>query len=366
MGVGPARKTGRAWIWEQRRGMPDIILFPFTLLAGLYGIFVRLRILFYEKEALTKRRVSSHLISIGNLTVGGTGKTPFTIFLAERLKEKGCSVGIVSRGYKGSHQGAPLLVTDGKEILSDVSSVGDEAYLMANRLVGVPVVVSKDRFNGCRFLLAHFKIDRILLDDGFQYLSLHRDLNLLLIDALNPYGNSLLLPRGPLREPISAIRRADLVVLTRIEDPSYTCEWIDKIRESGQPCLRSRFVATDLVSINTGETYPLSDLVNQSVLAFCGIGNPSSFIGLLNSLGAHLKEAMIFEDHFPYRPADIVRIKERKDALGIRWTVTTEKDAVKVKGLLPKDFHLWAVRISVQFWDADEQWEPLVLMRGNG
>ncbi len=366
MGVGPTRKKGRAWIWEQPCGMPDIILFPFTLLAGLYGLLVRLRILLYEKGTRTKRRVSCPLISIGNLTVGGTGKTPFTLFLAERLKEKGCTVGIVSRGYKGSHQGAPLLVTDGKEVLSDVFSAGDEACLMANRLVGVPVVVSKDRFDGCRFLLSHFTIDMIILDDGFQCLSLYRDRNLLLIDALDPCGNGLLLPRGPLREPLSAIRRADLVVFTRVEDPSYTCEWLDKIQEFRQPCLKSRFVATDLVSINSGEICPLSDLMHQPVLSFCGIGNPASFISLLSGLGAHLKETLIFEDHFPYRPSDMVRIKERKESLGVKWTVTTEKDAVKIKQLLPKDFNLWAVRISVQFWDASERWESLLLARGNG
>lgn len=357
-------------IWNKGRGISDLFLFPFTLLASIYGLSCRLRIFLYEKGLLPQKRAGCYVISVGNLTVGGTGKTPFTIYLAEKWKEKGHAVGIVSRGYKGNYRGPVVLVSDGTAILEKVSSVGDEPYLMAERLKGIPIVVSADRFKGCQWLIENFKVDVILLDDGFQHLRLHRDLNLLLVDATHPFGNGCLLPRGSLREPVSEVRRADLVIFTRSENGSDATEWISEIERFGRPCLRSTFQPTRLIQLNTRSVRPLTDLKDQPVLSFCGIGNPDSFLHLLTLLGADVKGHLIFKDHHPYQESDWVNIKKRAAELNARWVVTTEKDAVKVKDfhmqcptLLPADFEIWVLRVEVAFWEGAEKWESLLFQK---
>ena len=350
-------------VWNKGRGLSDLVLFPFTLLASIYGLSCRIRIFLYEKGVFQRKRAGCYVVSIGNLTVGGTGKTPFTIYLAEKWREKGYKIGIVSRGYKGSYKGPVVLVSDGESILEKVSSVGDEPYLMAERLKGIPIVVSADRFKGCQRLIERFRVDIILLDDGFQHLRLHRDLNLLLVDATNPFGNGCLLPRGSLREPVSEVRRADLVIFTRSENGSDATEWISEIERFGRPCLRSRFQPTGLIELHTGSHRPATDLRDRPVFALCGIGNPDSFLHLLSALGAEIKDQLIFGDHYAYQESDWMRIKEMAEAAAVKWIVTTEKDAVKIKDFLPADFEVWVLRVEVAFWEEAEKWESLLFQK---
>ena len=256
-----------------------------------------------------------------------------------------------------------VLVSVGEKILEKVSSVGDEPYLMAERLKGIPIVVSADRFKGCQWLVERFRVDIILLDDGFQHLRLHRDLNLLLVDATNPFGNGALLPRGSLREPVSEVRRADLVIFTRSENGSDAMEWISEIERFGRPCLRSRFQPTGLIQLHTGLFRPVADLKGRPVVALCGIGNPASFFHLLNTLGAEVKEQLIFKDHHRYQELDWTKIKKKVEEAGVKWVVTTEKDAVKIKDFLPADFEVWVVRVEVAFWEGAEKWESLLFQK---
>lgn len=350
-------------VWSKGGGISDFILFPFSLLASIYGLSCRLRIFLYEKGVFPRKRAGCYVVSVGNLTVGGTGKTPFTIYLAEKWKERGYTIGIVSRGYKGNYKGPVVLVSDGTAILEKVSSVGDEPTLMAERLKGIPIVVSADRFKGCEWLIENFKVDVVLLDDGFQHLRLHRDLNLLLVDATHPFGNGCLLPRGALREPVSEVRRADLVIFTRAENGSDATEWISEIERFGRPCLRSTFRPTRLIQLNTGSVRPLADLKGRPVLSFCGIGNPDSFLQLLTSLGADVKAQLTFKDHHSYDDADWAGIRKKAAELMVGCVVTTEKDAVKVKAFLPADFEVWVVRVEVAFWEGAEKWESLLFQQ---
>jgi tetraacyldisaccharide 4'-kinase len=350
-------------IWNKGRGASEFILFPFTLLAFIYHLSCRLRIFLYDKGVLPRKRAGCYVVSVGNLTVGGTGKTPVTIYLAEKWKEKGYAVGIVSRGYGGNYKEPVVLVSDGTTLLEKVSKVGDEPYLMAERLKGVPIVVSVDRFKGCQRLIEQFKVDVILLDDGFQHLRLHRDLNLLLVDATNPFGNGFLLPRGSLREPVSEVRRADLVIFTRSENGSDASEWIAEIERLGRPCVRSTFRPTGLTELHSGVPRPLSDLKGQPVLCFCGIGNPDSFLHLLGLLGAEIKEQVIFGDHHPYQKSDWIDIKKKVAEREVKCVVTTEKDAVKIKEFLPADFEVWVLRVEVFFWEEAEKWESLLFQK---
>ncbi|HEY5600096.1 MAG TPA: tetraacyldisaccharide 4'-kinase, partial [Candidatus Manganitrophaceae bacterium] len=221
--------------------------------------------------------------------------------------------------------------------------------------------VSADRFKGARWLLDHFKIDVILLDDGFQHLRLHRDFNVLLIDAMNPIGNGYLLPRGALREPLTEVRRADVVVFTRYENGSDRAEWINEIERFGRPCLRSAFRPSALIHLGTGSVHPPSALAEGTVLSFCGIGNPDSFARLLDGLGARVEERICFGDHYAYQFSDFEKIRERAKGIGAKWVVTTEKDAVKIKSWIPPDFDVWALQVEVVFWDDPQKWESLLL-----
>lgn len=348
------------WVWNKGRGASETILFPFTILASLYGLSCRLRILLYEKGMLPRKKVDCLVVSIGNLTVGGTGKTPFTIFLAKKWQERGYTVGIVSRGYRGTYKGPLRLVSDGQEILERPETAGDEPYLMAQRLKGIPILVSSDRYKGCQWLLERFHLDVILLDDGFQHIRLHRDLNILLVDATNPFGNGALLPRGALREPLSEVRRADVVIFTRSEDQADASEWIGEIERFGRPCVRTSFQPSRLIDVRNGTALPTGTLVKEPVLSFCGIGNPDSFAMLLKRLGVDLREQVVFRDHHSYQPSDLEKIRKKADQLGAKWVVTTEKDAVKIKELLPKDFVVWALRVDIIFWEDPAKWESLL------
>jgi tetraacyldisaccharide 4'-kinase len=309
---------------------------------------------------LPRKKVDCLVVSIGNLTVGGTGKTPFTIFLAKKWQERGYAVGIVSRGYRRTYKGPLRLVTDGQEILEKPETAGDEPYLMAQRLKGIPILVSSDRYKGCQWLLDRFNLNVILLDDGFQHIRLHRDLNILLVDATNPFGNGALLPRGVLREPLSEVRRADVVIFTRSEDEADASEWISEIERFGRPCIRTTFQPTRLIHLGNGTTLSPGILMKEPVLGFCGIGNPDSFAMLLKRLGVDLREQMVFRDHHSYQLSDLEKIRKKAEHLGVKWVITTEKDAVKIKELLPKDFEVWALRVDINFWEDPVKWESLL------
>lgn len=327
----------------------DVALLPLTLLAWLYAALVCARASLYRVNILKTRRVGCRVVSIGNLTVGGTGKTPITIFFAEHYRRQGQSVGIVSRGYGRRDTSAVLPVSDGKRILTTCDAAGDEPYLMAERLPEIPVVVAADRHAGCQWLMAHGKTDVILLDDGFQHLALHRDMNVLLLDAARPFGNGALLPRGALRETPSAMRRADVVIFTRADNmaatplPSLSC-----------PILTSTFEATALVSVCTGALRALDALAGRPVFALCGIARPDAFFHLLSRLGARVLASAAFPDHHDYTTRDLTTIRKRAGSL---WIVATEKDAVKIRRLLPGDLDVWALRIEARL---SEGWEAVL------
>ncbi len=343
-----------AWLWGEGGGISNGLKLPFSAAAWLYGGVIGLRIFLYRTGLLPTKRVDCHVVSVGNLTTGGTGKTPVVLYLAEQWQARGKRVGIVSRGYRRKKKDGVVLVSDGEQVLETAEAVGDEAYLMAERLKGIPVAVAADRYAGCRFLQSRFAVDVILLDDGFQHLRLHRDLNLLLVDATKPFGNGHLLPRGALREPLSQMQRADMVILTRADDQVELDKTMSTVSAFGLPTLQSCFQPTGLVNLKTAETRAHSELSGQSVLPVCGIGNPDAFLRQLADLGAKLESPMLFPDHHPYGPADLERIDRVAEAAGLRWIVTTEKDAVKIKALdliHPMAAKFYALRIGPIFKD---------------
>ncbi|TAL10205.1 MAG: tetraacyldisaccharide 4'-kinase, partial [Nitrospirae bacterium] len=190
-------------------------LAPLIPLASLYGLAMRARSALYAGGLLTQHALPCRVISIGNLTVGGTGKTPVVIALATALRDRGRRVGVVSRGYKRSSVDAIVDVSDGHRVQGDPGDTGDEPFLIAQRCPGVPVAVGADRPLVGRHLIGRYHIDTLIMDDGYQHLALRRDTNILVLDAGAPFGNGHLLPRGPLREPLPAMARATAVLVTR-------------------------------------------------------------------------------------------------------------------------------------------------------
>ncbi len=332
-----------------------IILFPLLLLSFLYDVILRIRLLFYSTGIIKKQQLSAKVISVGNLTVGGTGKTPMVIALAEILMKNNKKAAILSRGYKSQDEGRLKIVSDGKGVKLDTASAGDEPYLIAERLKGAPVLICSDRYESGRYAIENFDADTIILDDGFQNLAIKKNIDILLIDAMNPFGNAHLLPRGILREPFSAIKRADIVIITKADYPKNVPNIVNCIRLYNEhaPIFKAVYKPSILVNIATGRKEGINSLNNKSVSIFSGIANPLSFSYLIKNTGATIVEEFVFNDHHSYIRGDLGKIVGSK-AKDIDMIITTEKDAVKIRGLIKEDVNIWAVRIDLSIDDISE------------
>ena len=290
--------------------------------------------------------------------MGGTGKTPLVMAIAKGLMEKGTSIAILSRGYKGTKTSEPI-VSDGKDIFLSPEESGDEPFLMAKACQGIPVLIGKNRVLNGRIALQRFNVKGLLLDDGFQHLPLSRDINLLLIDSHIGFGDHTLLPRGILREPLSHLRRANLFLLTKVENLE-TCKSLEKeIHEivPSAPVFHSHYEPVCLVGPQE-ECEALHSLGGKKILALSGIANASYFSSLLRKCGMKIVREAIFPDHHLYTMKDLSFIKERgKEVDGI---VTTEKDMVKLKELNLDSLPLRALRIDMKIWEEKEFYQRIM------
>jgi tetraacyldisaccharide 4'-kinase len=335
-------------------------------LSHLYGLGMLARERLYAAGLIAQRALPVKVISIGNLSAGGTGKTPVVIALANALRGNGRRVGVVSRGYGRRATSDILEVSDGRSIQGDPENTGDEPLLIAERCPGVPVVVGADRYAAGRYLLDRFKVDTLVLDDGFQHLALKRDIDIVLLDATAPFGNSDLLPRGRLRERLSALKRASLIFVTRAGQAEDLADVLKAIRHvaPSMPLCVTDFIPTSLQKIGAAsESKPPDALKGERVVALSGIGNPDSFRRLLESLGATVIDHCIYPDHHRYSIQDIRRVEKVAGSLRADHVVTTEKDAVKLQ-LLRDSVPLsgmWVLRIDVNWLEGWKEWERLVL-----
>ncbi len=321
-------------------------------IAALYGAAVRLRGWGYTAGVLRTARLQAPVISIGNLTMGGTGKTPTTIALGKWLLDSGHRVAILSRGYKGAHDSGPLLVSDGQRIHTTANEAGDEALVIARNLPRALVVVARKRAEAGAWLEQHYGVDVHLLDDGFQHLQLHRDLNLLVVDVTNPFGGGLP-PRGRLREPLDAIGRADAVILSRTELGHAYDELIEKIRryKPGIPCLLARQKLVSLRKLGEEEELPLAALSGLGVIAFAGIANPAQFLTTLGQAGIRVSQSFSFPDHHHYRARDYQRLVRECEKQDVNVLITTEKDAenLSAAGFGPRE--VFTAKVAFEFDD---------------
>lgn len=329
------------------------------IISVMYGAAVYLRRLFYGLHWFKGKALSCPVISIGNITLGGTGKTPAVIQIAGLLLREKLLPVVVSRGYARKDENEIVVVSDGSSILVDARTGGDEPVLIAAKLAGVPVVVGKKRADAALLAVRRFRPDVVLLDDGFQHLPLRRDLDIVLVDAVNPFGNGKLFPKGVLREPLAALKRAHAVLITRADSTS-DAERLKAAIQRHTPAriFTSCMVPADLIDYRSGDIMPLSSLRGAKVLALAGIAHPASFFAQLQSLGAEVVTACTYPDHFDYQPSDLAEVfRQAADAM-ISMIVTTEKDAVRIK-----DVHadgVWALRIELAVTEHDE-WAQFIL-----
>jgi tetraacyldisaccharide 4'-kinase len=301
----------------------------------IYGLGVLGRLGLYRAGMLKRTRLSGRVISVGNITAGGTGKTPFVMLLVQEVIDRGLRPAVVLRGYKGKVEGKTVIVSDGETIRMDYPAVGDEALLLARKLPGVPIIMTPDRVRGCQVAFHEFGVQVAILDDAFQHLRVERDLDVLLLDRQNPFGYGYLLPRGLLREPVGALRRADLCVMTGMEEPGEPWDVPPLLQQTGRASfLQAVYTPTVLTDAKTGETVAEQELHGQGVVAFSGIANPEVFDQTLHSLGIVPRHHVMFPDHHRYRAVDLSRIARRMAKVGAAVALTTEKDAVRLEKLL--------------------------------
>jgi len=336
----------------------------------IYGILSQLRCLLYDRGHLRRHRLPCRVISVGNLTVGGTGKTPMTIYVARYIQSIGYRAVVLSRGYGGRYQSRGGVVSDGQSIYLDPDCAGDEAFMMAAKLIGIPVLVGKDRYRSGVKAIQTFQPEVIILDDGYQHLRLQRDLNLLLLDARSPIGNGNLLPRGPIRAPISSSNQADAIIFTRCpSEKQISMSFEEMDLPSTAFFTRHKPIVYKAVAPNGAKTSsyllrlaPLetSAIVGAKVLAFSGIADNLDFRKSLISLGMHINEFLEFEDHYRYTDGDIEEIQRRSRNEGAEWLATTEKDFYRICHRLDSTIRLIVVGIDIEFIPNPDEFNELL------
>jgi tetraacyldisaccharide 4'-kinase len=297
-----------------------------------YAFVLSLRAVLYRIGLLKTHRLPCPVISIGNITVGGTGKTPVTAHIARMLMARGLRVAVLSRGYGGSLEGQTALVSDGLKISLTPEQCGDEPFFLAEGVPGLAVIIGSDRFAAGQLAISELDPDVFLLDDGFQHLRLHRDLNILLLDCVRPFGSGWTLPAGVLREPKRAAGRADLVVLTRCPEGA-----LPQSPLPGKPYCCARHELSDLVPLAGGEPFGFEELRGRNVVAFSGIAEPQLFLDGLRKLGLQVIGSICFPDHVVYDEARLAEVEDLLKTTGADFAITTEKDGVKL-GRLRKAF----------------------------
>lgn len=335
-------------------------------LSKLYQLGIQLRLFLYRQGLFRHHTLGCQVISVGNLTVGGTGKTPVVELFARELARQGRKVAILSRGYKKNpdpwvqrlldvalwrrSRRPPRIVSDGARLLLNVDMSGDEPYMLASNLRDVVVLVDKDRVKSGRYAIHRFGCDTLILDDGFQYLALKPRTGIVLVDRLNPFGNGHVLPRGFLREPVRNLRRADLICITKSDGTdSEALKQVLRTLNTRAEIAECRYAPRHLQNVFTGKQESLDWLRGRRIVAVSGIAEPKSFELQLEELKAVLIDRWRFLDHHRYTQQELIDIVNRCLVLGGEGIVTTEKDAVRFPRLARWDVPLWFLRIDIEF-----------------
>jgi len=352
-------------IMGRREGTMAMLFAGFLQVCSyLFSGIVQLRLWLYRHRIFRDQPLGCLVVVVGNLTVGGTGKTPIVEMFAKALRDRGRKVAILSRGYKSkapplwrkwwfwlnhTEEPPPRVVSDGTHVLLDSELAGDEPFMLARNLPGVVVLVDKNRVKAGAYAIARFGCDTLVLDDGFQYLPLKGRLNLLLVDKTNPFGNGFLLPRGILREPVKHLQRASYVFLTKSKGHrDEELEAMIRRFNPGAEIIECAHKPQFLQRLGDGERLPLTALAGRKIGAFSGIAAPESFEAFLRETGAKLGYARRFLDHYRFTAEDLAEVFAEASAAGVTLMITTEKDAVRLAVAEKFPLPLYYLRLEIE------------------
>ena len=358
-------------------GRANVLKFVLGLFSVAYERAVQMRLALYRKRVFRAQEIGCPVISIGNLTVGGTGKTPVAEMLARELQKRGRRVAILSRGYKSVPRPfiqrlknrvfkhldlfPPRIVSDGARVLLDSRRAGDEPHMLAKNLPGVCVLVDKDRVKSGLHALRHFDSDVLLLDDGLQYQRLRHRLDIVLVDRQSPFGNERLLPRGTLREPPVNLRRASYIIVTKSGSEPDTA-LLSRLRKLNPTAaiIECDHAPRHWQDLRTGEKFPLDHLKGRHVGAMSGIARPESFEEGVRRLGANVEITKSFADHHRFTKKEILRFLEWCDRRSLDALVTTEKDAVRFPEIDNPQVPMLFLRVEIEILRGHGHWEDLI------
>ena len=344
-----------------------------------YRRAVQFRLWMYDNRVIRNRAIGCLVVSIGNVTCGGTGKTPVVEVFARTLSQKGRRVAVLSRGYRSRDRGLwtklrekfsskkmevpPRVVSDGKNLLLNSVTAGDEPFMLASNLKNVVVLVDKDRVKSGLYAIEEFGTDTLILDDGFQYLNLKAHINILLVDSTSPFDNHHVLPRGLLREPIKNIRRADYIFLTK-SDGSRRLRHLkaflrrqNHLAEIIECCHKPQYLED---VFQRGERLPLEYLKGKKVASISAIANPASFNAFLSELGGNIVEEVHFADHHRYRQQELIDFINKAKTAGAEVIMTTEKDAVRMPRLDRRDLPILFLRVQIDILSGQENFDQCI------
>lgn len=333
------------------------ILSVLNFLSFLYYLVIEIKLFLYEKKIIRQHSLKTKVISIGNITLGGTGKTPAVIEIASLFQNR--KVAILSRGYKSKYEHEMAVVSDGTKILLKEKEAGDEPYLLAKRLPTVPIIIGKNRVKSAKYAIDKFGTEIIILDDGFQHWQLKRDLDIVLIDGKNPYGNTHLFPRGILREPIKNLKRANIFIITKIDQCLNRTKIIQDLKNVNPqaPILESIHKPVKFIGLDSKEEYPLEFVKNIDIVALSSIGDPDSFEVILKKIVGKNFIHLTFPDHYAYTKKDVNKLIDYLH--GVNFIITTEKDIVKLRGIVPPNLPILCLMIKLEI--ITPNWQELIL-----
>jgi len=354
-------------IYGRKRGAAAFLIKIFLKAASIgYYIIVKSRRFLYKSGILKSKKLNNKVISIGNITVGGTGKTPFTAFLVEKLKHDN-DITVISRGYGAEKKiKKPVQISSGRELLCGPELSGDELYMLAEKIKDVNFIRARDRYSGGVMAEEKGFSGLIVLDDGFQHYQLARDLDILLIDGRDPFSNRKLLPAGLLREPLSEIKRADIIIITRTENLGE--DEVDRIEkklnsctDEKKPVFRAETKNDSILILDSLQKLSLKFLQKRKIFAFCGIGRPDAFKRSLKDLNADIAEFTAFPDHYSYSEEDLLNLAEKFQNSAAEIMITTEKDSVKIKKYrkITDGFPIYKLAVKISLKREDEFMESV-------
>ncbi|MFZ4774130.1 MAG: tetraacyldisaccharide 4'-kinase [Terrimicrobiaceae bacterium] len=346
-------------------------------LSLLYRGIVQARLALYRNRIFRSHSHGCLVISVGNLTVGGTGKTPVVELLARALQQGGRRVAILSRGYKSVPRPfllrlldkitkkkavfVPRVVSDGQSLLLDSRTAGDEPFMLANNLRGVVVLVDRDRVKSGSYAVKEFQSDALILDDGFQYIRMRHGLEVVLVDRQAPFGNEFMLPRGTLREPPRNLRRATHIFLTKCDGSDNTAI-IERMRRYNRTAdiIECAHRPKHLRNFVTGEVKPLDFLRGLRIGSICGIAVPESFENALRGLDAEIEIAKSYADHHRFTAREIESFIRRCGRKELDAILTTEKDAVRIPRILEPEVPFYYLRVEIEILAGQASWDRFV------